>query len=198
MNRLLAAAAAAVAGVAFAMLILPQVIGGNHEYIGTVLSSPELAPEFSLIADNGERVGLDAYDGQVVLVYFGYTFCPDICPATLAELADTVSLLGSDAGDVQVAMISVDPARDTPEVLGNYVDHFDESFVGLTGSEAEILAVAESYNVYFAKSEETTATGYLVDHWSGVMLIDRDGLLVEMFSYGTSSEDMAADIKAWL
>lgn len=198
MNRLLAAGAAAVAGFLFALVVLPQITGSDHEYVGTLLSNPEPAPGFSLVADNGDRSGLDDYEGQVVLVYFGYTFCPDICPATLAELAGAVSLLGDDRDRVQVAMISVDPARDTPEILGNYVDHFDESFVGFTGSEAEIAAVADAYNVYFAISEGSTATGYLVDHWSGVMLIDRDGLLVEMFSYGTSSEDMAADIKEWL
>ena len=99
---------------------------------------------------------------------------------------------------VQVAMISVDPQRDTPEVLGPYLDHFDESFVGFTGSEAEVAEVAASYNVYFAAEEGTAATGYLVDHWSGVMVVDTAGRLVEVFSYGTASKDIAADIEEWL
>lgn len=189
--------ASAALGISVAFLFF-ALSGDEHEYVGTVLSNPEPAPAFSLIADTGERSGLDAYDGQVVLLYFGYTFCPDICPASLAELAETVSLLGEDRDAVQVAMISVDPMRDTPEVLGNYLDHFDEAFVGFTGSEAEIAAVAESYDVYYAAAEGTAATGYLVDHWAGIMLIDRDGRLVELFSYGTSSEDMAADIVEWL
>lgn len=189
--------ASAVLGVLVAFLFF-ALSGDEHAYVGTVLSNPEPAPAFSLVADTGERSGLDAYDGQVVLLYFGYTFCPDICPASLAELADTVGFLGEDRDAVQVAMISVDPMRDTPEVLGDYLDHFDEAFVGFTGSEAEIAAVAENYDVYYAAAEGTAATGYLVDHWAGIMLIDRDGRLVELFSYGTSSEDMAADIVEWL
>ncbi len=198
MNRLVAAGLAAVFGVVVALVVLPLLLEGEHEYVGTLLSNPEPAPEFSLIADTGERSGLDDYEGQVVLIYFGYTFCPDVCPASLAELADAISLLGDDSGEVQVAMISVDPARDTPEVLGDYLDHFDESFVGFTGSDAEIAAVAEGYNVFFEANEGTAATGYLVDHWAGVMVINRDGRLVELFSYGTTSEDMAADLREWL
>ena len=181
-----------------AVLVLTQLRGDQHEYVGTLLSNPEPAPAFSLIADDGERSGLDAYEGQVILLYFGYTFCPDICPASLAELADAVSLLGGDGDKVQVAMISVDPARDTPDLLGDYLDHFDEAFVGFTGSEDEIKAVADSYDVFFEVSEGTEATGYLVDHWAGIMLIDREGRLVELLSHGTSSEDIAADIREWL
>lgn len=197
MKRWIAAGVGAVTGTVLAILILAQFGGETHEFVGTVLSNPEPAPAFSLVADTGERAALADFEGQAVLLYFGYTFCPDICPASLAELADAVSLLGEDRDRVQVAMISVDPVRDTPGLLGEYVDHFDESFIGLTGSEAEIAAVAESYNVFYEPAEGTAA-GYLVDHWAGVMLIDPDGRLVELFSYGTTSEDIAADIVEWL
>ncbi|MCP4964839.1 MAG: SCO family protein [bacterium] len=198
MKRWIGAAAGAVAGTVIALLVLTQFGGTPHEFVGTVLSSPEPAPEFSLVADTGERVELADFEDQVVLLYFGYTLCPDICPASLAELADAVSLLGEDRKHVQVAMISVDPVRDTPGALGEYVDHFDESFIGLTGTEAEIASVAESYNVFYEAAEGTAATGYLVDHWAGVVLIDRDGRLVELFSYDTPGEDIAADIEEWL
>ncbi len=191
-------AAGAALGVAFGLVLLTRFGVESHEFVGTVLTDPQPAPAFSLTADTGETASLADYEGQVVLLYWGYTFCPDVCPASLAELAAAVSLLGEDKDKVQVAMISVDPMRDTPEVLGDYVDHFDQSFVGFTGTQAEIEQVALDYNVYFAAAEGTAATGYLVDHWAGVMLIDRDGRLVEMLSYGTTSEDIAADVLEWL
>lgn len=198
MKRWAAVAIAALLGVAVAVFVVPKLSPEPHEFVGTVLSNPEQAPSFTLTADTGDRVGLDDYRGQVVLIYFGYTFCPDICPASLAELADAVATLGDDGDDVQVLMISVDPARDLPEVLGEYVDHFDTRFVGLTGSDNEIAAVAEQYNVFYEASEGTAATGYLVDHWAGVMLVDREGRLVELLSYGTTGEQIAADVEEWL
>lgn len=198
MRRWVAVGVAAIAGVLVAMFVVPLLAPEPHEFAGTVLSSPEPAPSFTLTADTGARVGLEDYRDRVVLIYFGYTFCPDICPASMAELADAVDSLGEDRGDVQVLMISVDPARDTPEVLGEYVDYFDASFVGLTGSDAEIAAVAEDYNVFYQAEEGTAATGYLVDHWAGVMVIDRTGRLVELIGYGTTGEQIAGDVEEWL
>jgi protein SCO1/2 len=198
MKRWAAVAAAVLLGVVVALFLVPALVAEPHEFTGTVLGHPGPAPSFTLTADTGESVGLDAYEGKVVLLYFGYTFCPDICPASLAELADAMETLGDDSADVQVVMISVDPARDTPEVLGEYVDHFNTSFVGLTGTDEEIAAVAEQYNVYYEAHEGTAATGYLVDHWAGVMVIDPEGRLVEMLSYGTVGEVIAADVAEWL
>ncbi len=170
-----------------------------HEFVGTPYLNPSEAAAFELTADDGNRTTLDAYRGKVVLVYFGYTFCPDICPASLAELADAVTLFESgDRQDIQVMMISVDPARDTPEALGKYMDHFDESFIGLTGTEAEIAAVAADYNVFYQTYEEESATGYLVDHWAGVYVIDRGGRIVESLSFGMTGEQIADDVKEWL
>lgn len=198
MKRWAAVAAAGLLGVAVALVVVPALVGEPHEFVGTVLGKPEPAPSFTLTADTGERIGLDAYEGKVVLLYFGYTFCPDVCPASLAELADAMDDLGSDGSEVQVVMISVDPARDTPEVLRDYLDHFNPAFVGLTGTEAEVAAVAGQYNVYYEAHEGTVASGYLVDHWAGVMVIDREGRLVEMLSFGTKGEAIAADVRAWL
>lgn len=198
MKRWAAVAAAGLLGVAVALFVVPLLVKEPHEFVGTVLSDPQPAPSFTLTADTGESIGVDKFSGKVVLLYFGYTFCPDICPASLAELADAMDDLGGDSSDVQVVMISVDPARDTPEVLGEYVDHFNPSFIGLTGSDAEVAAVAEQYNVYYQAHEGTAATGYLVDHWAGVIVIDREGMLVEMLSFGTKGELIAADVSEWL
>lgn len=198
MKRWAAVAAAAAFGVIVGLWVVPRLVDEPHEFVGTVLSSPQPAPEFTLTADTGDRVSLEAYRGQVVLMYFGYTFCPDICPASLAELANAAEALGEQAEEVQVVMVSVDPARDTPEALREYMDYFDPSFVGLTGSDAEIAAVADAYGVFYQAEEGTAATGYLVDHLASVFVIDKDGNWVEILSYGTTGEDIAADVRAWL
>ena len=198
MKRWAAVAAAGLLGVLVALFVVPLLVGEPHEFVGTVLSDPEPAPAFSLTSDTGETVALDSYRGKVVLLYFGYTFCPDICPDSLSELADAMEVLGGESEDVQVIMISVDPARDTPDVLGEYMDHFDPRFVGLTGTETEIAEVADQYGVFYEAQEGTAATGYLVDHLASVMLIDKDGKWVEILSYGTTGEQVAADIREWL
>ncbi len=197
-NKFLAIVLAASLGVAVgaAFILLNR---DPHEFVGTVFSNPDAAPTFQLTADTGEQVSLDTYEDKVVLLYFGYTFCPDICPASLAELATAVANLdGAAREDVQVMMISVDPARDTPGILSEYMDHFDPGFIGLTGSEAEIASVAGDYNVFYQAHEGTAATGYLVDHWAGVYVIDREGRLVETFSFGTPGEQIALDLQEWL
>ncbi len=198
MKRWAAVAAAALFGVLVALVVVPRLVDEPHEFAGTLLNNPEQAPEFTLIGDGGETVSLESYRGKVVLMYFGYTFCPDICPASLAELADAMELLGDRADDVQVVMVSVDPARDTPDVLAEYMDYFDPRFVGLTGTDAEIAGVANSYGVFYEAQEGTAATGYLVDHLASVIVIDGDGRWVEILSYGTSSEQIAGDVREWL
>lgn len=197
-KQLLGIAIAAVLGIAVAVVTL-ALSRGPHEFVGTVFTDTQAAPSFTLTADTGEPVALETFRGKVVLIYFGYTFCPDVCPASLAELAEAVAALDPDDREqVQVMMISVDPERDTPEVLAGYLDHFDPSFVGFTGTRDEIAAVAADYNVFFQAAEGTPATGYLVDHWAGVYLIDPDGNLVESFGYGTPGEQIAEDIVEWL
>jgi protein SCO1/2 len=189
---------AVILGVVVAGLFL-WAGGDPHEFSGTVYTDTEPAPEFTLTADDGQRHSLDEYRGKVVLMYFGYTFCPDVCPTSLAELAVAVASLDpSDREQVQVIMVSVDPARDTPEVLDQYMAHFDPAFVGFTGTDEEVASVAADYNVFYQVQEGTPATGYLVDHWSGVYLIDGEGNLVESFSYGTPGEMIASDVAEWL
>jgi protein SCO1 len=197
-KRILLVALAAVSGVLVALVFL-RMTAEPHEFAATVYSNPDPAPAFELIADTGDTVALESYRGKVVLLYFGYTYCPDICPASLVELATAVRALdAAQRDDVQVLMVSVDPARDTPTVLGDYMDHFDPSFVGFTGSDEQIAAVAAAYNVFFQAHEGTAATGYLVDHWAGTYVIDRDGNLVASFSFGTTGEQIAGDVEEWL
>ncbi len=164
-----------------------------YAFHGTVLQSAEPAFDFELQSADGP-VRLSDFRGKVVLLYFGYTFCPDVCPTTLFEVQRTMELLGDDADQVQLIMISVDPARDTPERLKEYVQYFHPSFIGVTGSEDAIAEVATHYGIYYQKHEGTPATGYLVDHTATLTVVDRKGYVKLVFPYGTPAEDMAADL----
>jgi protein SCO1/2 len=171
------------------------LFGTPYTYHGTVIQSPVPAGNFTLTGSGGEPVNLHDFRGQAVLLYFGYTFCPDVCPATLVELAQANEQLGDDAQKAQVIMISVDPDRDTPEKLEEYVTHFDPSFIGITGSEDEVAEVATMYGIFYEKHEGTVATGYLIDHTASVVVIDPDGHLRLVYPFGMPAEDIAEDIR---
>lgn len=171
---------------------------GLRPYIfhGTLIQSPEPVPDFTLLGHMGQMVSLNDFRGQLVVLYFGYTVCPDVCPTTLAELRRTREVLGQSADQVQVLMVTVDPERDTAEVLADYVTHFDPTFIGLTGTPDEIAAVATYYGVFYERrEEEDSALGYLVDHTATQMVIDQEGHLKVVYPFGASAEDIAADLE---
>jgi protein SCO1 len=165
-----------------------------YEFHGMILQSPTQAGDFQLTGDNGQPVALSDFSGKIVLLYFGYTICPDVCPTTLADLHVARKTLGKRADQVQVLMVTVDPERDTVEVLSQYIPHFDPSFIGLTGSLDQITQIATNYGVYFEKRKVNSALGYLIDHTATVMVIDRKGYVREVFPYGTPAKDIAADL----
>jgi protein SCO1/2 len=165
-----------------------------HEFNGLVMQSPEPMNNFTLLSHTGESFNLRDTRGKTVLVYFGYTFCPDVCPATLVEVAKAKQLLGRQGDDLEVLMVTLDPERDTPEKLAEYLAYFDQSFIGLTGSEAELLQVTTPFGVYFQKREGTAASGYLVDHTASVMVLDDEGYLRLVFPFGVTGEEMADDL----
>ncbi len=165
-----------------------------HSFYGTVMQSPDEAPDFTLQSSAGGTLSLEDFRGKVTLLYFGYTFCPDVCPATLAEVSKAMDILGDDAEKVQLIMISVDPRRDTPAALNEYVAHFHPSFIGATGSEEEIAKIATLYGVFYEKHEGTEATGYLVDHTATVMVIDQNGHLKLIFPFGAPADEIAKDL----
>jgi protein SCO1/2 len=166
-----------------------------HTFHGTLLQSPSEAHDFRLVSHTGQRVSLSDYRGKLVLLYFGYTFCPDVCPATLSEIAGAMKLLGEDADDIQLVMISVDPERDTPEKLAEYVAHFNPSFLGVTGTQDEISEIATFYGIFYEKNEGSAATGYLVDHTATVTVVDQDGHVKLIFPFGTPAEAIAEDLE---
>lgn len=170
------------------------LIDVSYTYHGTVIQSPDPSSNFVLTGHNGEQVSLEDFRGKAVMLYFGYTFCPDVCPATMVELAKAKQLMGQDGDRLQVIMISVDPLRDTPEKLEKYVTHFDPDFIGLTGSEDEIAAASTPFGIYYEKREGSEASGYLIDHTASVVVIDPDGYLRLIYPFGTPGEDIAEDI----
>ncbi|MCA9969519.1 MAG: SCO family protein [Anaerolineales bacterium] len=176
------------------LLLLLAACAGEPTYYGTTWPSPQPAADFTLQSAAGP-VSLSDFDDKVVLLYFGYTFCPDVCPGTLADLAQVVRELDDDAENLQVIMITVDPERDTPEQLADYMQHFHPSFVGLSGTTAEIGTVAADYGVFFERHAGTAATGYLVDHTARVFVIDRQGEYWLSFPFGMARDEMAADLR---
>ncbi len=166
-----------------------------YSFHGMVMQSPMKATNFTLLGQNGQSVSLNDFQGKIVLLYFGYTTCPDVCPTTLAEIHQALIALGKQADDVQVLMITVDPERDTQEVMADYMSHFDSSFIGLTGTPKQIAEVATYYGVYYEKQAGNSSLGYLVNHTATVMAIDKNGYLRVLFPFGTASKDIASDLK---
>ena len=168
-----------------------------YEFHGTVIQSPDPSYDFILTSANGE-VSPSNYLGKIVLIYFGYTSCPDICPTTLAHIARAMSELGKKSANIQVIMISLDPERDTPEVLANYVAHFDPSFIGVTGTKTQIEKTASLYGIYYEKSGGISAMGYTIDHTSILQVIDRKGYLKLVLPSDMTAEAIAADLNYML
>lgn len=166
-----------------------------YSFHGMVLQSPMKAIDFTLPGQNGQSVSLRDFRGKVVLLYFGYTTCPDVCPTTLADLHLARAALGKQADEVQVLMVTVDPERDTQQVMADYMSHFDSSFIGLTGTTEQITEVATYYGIYYEKQEGNSALGYLMNHTATVMAIDKDGYLRVVFPFGTAAKDITSDLE---
>jgi protein SCO1/2 len=170
-----------------------------HVFHGIVSQAPPRAADFTLTAHTGKPIRLGDFQGKLVLLYFGYTYCPGICPTTLAEVAQAVQTLGPKAAEkMQVLMVSVDPERDTAARLATYLTHFNASFLGLTGTPDEIAATAAAYGIYYKKYEETPTNGYVVDHTSMVIVVDEKGFVQLLFPFGTPAQAMADDLAALL
>jgi len=162
---------------------------------GRLLEPPPPAVGFTLTARGGQRFNLSDFRGQVVLLYFGYTHCPDVCPASVSEVGRVWKQLGDDAQHAQFIMITVDPERDTPEEMADYVGHFNPSFLGLSGAPEEIKAVTDNYAVFYEYEDHGSQAGYLVSHTASLMLIDREGLWRAVYPFGTPAEEIAPDMR---
>lgn len=180
--------AVVAAGVAIGARLRP------HVFHGQVLQSQDPV-DFTLTAHTGERVSLSDFRGRHVIIYFGYTYCPDVCPTTLARINQALTMLGDRANEVQVMLVSVDPERDTPDKLAQYVAAFNPTFLGLTGSEQGVLQAATRFGVYFARQDVEGKSGYLVDHTAATMVVDREGRVKLVWPPNISSEFMLDDLE---
>lgn len=153
---------------------------------------------YALPDANGQTRTAADFKGKVAAVFFGYTQCPDVCPATLAELAAVKKTLGKDADRLQVVFITVDPQRDTPQVLKPYVASFDPSFVSLRGTPEQTAAVAKDFKIFFAKSPGKTPDSYTVDHTAGTYLFDAQGHVRVFERYGVGADVLREDIRTLL
>jgi protein SCO1/2 len=176
------------------IVVLASVLLRPYRYHGTELRTPQPAKDFTLTGPDGKPVKLSDFQGKLVVLYFGYTHCPDVCPTTLADLARAMEKLGKKADQVQVVMVTVDPDRDTAEHMAEYVDYFNPTFVGLSGTPDEIAAAAAAYGIYYHKNEGTPASGYTVDHTATMTVLDEEGRVRLFWPFGTPADDMAADL----
>ena len=201
---LIGAMLAALAAIALAAFVAWQITRPTP--IATVGKSASVAVPsnigiggpFSLTDQNGNPVRDTDFRGKFMLVYFGYGFCPDVCPTELQNIAAALDELGDKAKAVQPIFITVDPERDTPKFLADYVPSFYPRLIGLTGTREQIDKVAKEYRVYYAKVESDSAGDYLVDHTSYVYLMGRDGGFLTMFRNATDPKNMATTIAGYM
>jgi len=165
---------------------------------GVDVTGLEYAADFRLTDHNGKERTLGDFRGKAVAVFFGYTHCPDVCPTTLSAMAQAMKLLGPDAARVQVLFITVDPRRDTPELLREYIPAFHPSFLGLYGDAAATAKVTKDFKIYAQERPGKTPGTYTVDHSAQTLVFDPQGRLRLMFSHGTEAEKIAADLKVLL
>ena len=172
---------------------------GAPSFRGSPLDPPVDVPDFQLVDEHSQPFRLSDERGRVVLLFFGYTSCPDVCPTTLATWRQVHESLGKDAERVRFVFVTVDPERDTTERLGMHVDAFQPDFVGLTGSQEELEAVYEVFDVFYEKDTSSqSALGYLVSHTATTFVIDPEGRWRLRESYGTLVEDLVHDIRQLL
>ena len=188
-----------------AFLIVGAVAAGvmlfskPDSFRGTTYAEPyPVAPEIELTRAAGTEFQLSQVRGKVVALFFGYTSCPDVCPTTMAELKQALEKLGNKSDQVQVLFVTVDPQRDTPERVQEYVNHFNPNFIGLSGSEPDLAKVWNEYGVFRQVVDGTSAAGYLVDHTARVTLIDQQGNLRVSLPFDTPVKDVVHDLNLLL
>ena len=162
------------------------------------ITGAEYARNFDLPDANGQRRTLADFKGRVTLVFFGFTHCPDVCPTTMIELAEVKKALGPDGARVQSVFITVDPERDTPELLRAYINNFDPSFVALRGSPEETSALAKHFKVFYAKVPSKTGGNYIIDHTAASFVFDANGQIRLYTRYGGGAEALKSDLRLLL
>jgi protein SCO1 len=192
----------AAAALLFAGLLLggcdKLLPGARSPFNAVDVTGSPIGAEFRLEDPEGRARSVADFRGKVVVLVFGFTQCPDVCPTTLADFASALKRLGSDTSRVQLLFVTLDPARDTPELLRQYVPAFDPAFIALRGDEKAIEKVARDFRIYANKREGKAAGAYTIDHSAQSFVFDREGKLRLVIGYGMAPEKIAADLKVLL
>jgi len=193
-NRRLAIAALAALALAGCQKVSPD----KPAFKGIDLTGAEYARQLNLTDQEGRARSLADFKGKVVVVFFGYTQCPDVCPTTMVEVAEVKKSLGADGDKVQGVFVTIDPERDTAALLKPYLTSFDPSFVGLHGSVEQTQAAAKEFKVFFAKVPGKAEGSYTLDHTAGAFIFDADGRVRLFTRYGAGAKALAGDIQQLL
>ena len=175
-------------------VLIEVVFRRPYSFHGTTIIPPLPLTDFALQTANEEVFRLSEQKGKIVLLFFGYTSCPDVCPTTLATFKQVYERLGDDAQKIKFVMITADPERDTPDKVAEYAARFNPEFIGLSGDITKREAIWKELGVFVEKQDSGSAAGYLVSHTSSVYVLDQSGDLIMTFPYGTSATDMVNDL----
>lgn len=180
--------------VGFGIVYTTLTYARPYTYQGSLIEPPVPAPDFELVDQDGQLFRLSEHKDKVILIFFGYTHCPDVCPVTLMDFKKIKAQLGNQSKDVIFLFITTDPERDTTEQLMNYLKNFDPEFIGLTDERSAMEPIWQDYGVYQAKVESGDPDNYLVDHSARTYVIDKNGGLRLTYLFGTGSEVIAEDV----
>ena len=181
-----------------AALLLASCSQDKPSFSAVDVTGAEYAHDFALTDHNGQPRSMKDFAGKVVVLFFGYTQCPDVCPTSMVELAEVKKLLGKDGARLQGLFVTIDPARDTPEVLKAYMENFDPGFLALYTTADKLPELAKEFKVYYKKAEGPTPTSYSMDHSAGSYVFDTRGKVRLFTRYGAGAAPLAADIKLLL
>ena len=163
-------------------------------FVSVDVTGGDFAKDFALKDHNGQPRTLKDFAGKLVVIFFGYTQCPDVCPTTMAEMAEVKKLLGKDADKLQAIFVTVDPARDTPEVLKAYMTNFDPTFLALVPTPEQLPEVTKQFKIYYKKVDGKTPTSYTMDHSAGSYVFDTQGRVRLFTRYGSGAKALAGDL----
>lgn len=170
----------------------------QNQFAATDITGADFAQALDLTDHTGKPRSLADFKGKVVAIFFGYTHCPDVCPTTMADMKQTMKLLGAQADELQVLFVTLDPERDTQEVLAQYVPSFDKRFIGLFGTQEQTAKATADFKIFASRVENSGRSGYTIDHSAGVYIYDKTGKIRLYVAYGEKPQVIAADIKKLL
>jgi protein SCO1/2 len=184
--------------VTFSLLASCDANQVNKGFVATDITGADFSKSFSLTDHTGKTRTMADFKGKVVLLFFGFTHCPDVCPTTMLDLKNAMNLLGDKADKVQVLFITVDPERDTQAVLAKFVPSFDSRFIGLRGDMEQTAETVKNFKIYYAKVPGKSENDYSIDHSAGMYAFDKQGKARLYLGYGQNAKDIASDVQKLL